>query len=220
MELVIPLSEYTDNDYLDLRYALRGFDLYLKPSSVYLIGARPTWIQGIEHIPAKDRPESPMRERNMFEKLLLYPGTEFLYGNDDHFLLQPWKEEYAWDMTLNQKYHTLPNTSHYKMTVANSLRLAPAGNNYDVHCPMVMHREYLHRLAKADWRLPWGFCLKSIYASAAKISGVRYPDLKIRGAFRTEAVRGRKWFSTSDGVVDKSLAAMNKLYSKKSKYEK
>lgn len=219
IDLVIPLSDTTTNDYLDLRYALRGFELYLKPKRVFLIGALPTWCKNVVHIEAKDNPESNMRERNMFDKLLLYPGEEFVYGNDDHFLLTPWQEEYHWDMTLTQKYHSLSIKSNYKLTVANTMRVAPLEKNYDVHCPMTFRREYLHRLKKVRWNEPFGFCLKSLYAQTARIAGVQYPDLKLREPFKTADIKDRKWFSTADGVVEQSLGVMNKLYPKKSRYE-
>lgn len=219
MDLVIPLSEHTSDNYLDLRYALRGFELYLQPKKVYLIGAKPSWAVNVAHIPAMDRPESHQRERNIFEKLLLYPGQEFVYGNDDHFLMQPWKEEYAYDGTLAQKYNEFPKGSRYKITLANTLTIAPGEKFYDIHCPMTMHREYLHRLTKCLWHLPWGFALKTLYAMTTRISGVQYPDWKLRQPFNRNNITGRKWFSSADGVVKDSIGVMNKMYPKPSKYE-
>lgn len=219
MDLVIPLSEHTPDNYLDLRYALRGFELYLKPSKIYLIGAKPAWVTGVEHIPATDRPKSHQRERNIFEKLLLYPGEEFVYGNDDHFLMQPWEEEYVFDGMLAAKYAQFPRGSRYKITLANTLTLAPTEKFYDLHCPMTMHREYLHKLIKCLWHLPFGFALKTLYAMTARISGTQYPDWKLRAPFKMSNVTGRKWFSTADGVVGESIKVMEKLYPKPSKYE-
>jgi hypothetical protein len=91
--------------------------------------------------------------------------------------------------------------------------------NHDVHCPMLMHKYILQRLERLRWEQPFGFCLKSVYAHAAQIAGVQQADLKLRRPFLKDDIAGRQWFSTADGVVEKSLGVMNKLYPKPSKYE-
>jgi len=218
-DLVIPLIEHTDNDYLDLRFALRGFDLYLKPDRVFLIGAKPAWVKNVEHIPAEDIMQNDQREANMFRKLLLYPGEEFIYANDDHFLIAPWEEQYAWDVPLLSKFYSLGRGSNYQKTVANTRLIVPQGNNYDVHCPMLMHKTMLSKLERLRWNQPYGYCLKTVYVHVSKINGVQQVDLKIRQPFKWPEIQGRRWFSTADGVVEKSMPVFNKLYPKKSRYE-
>lgn len=219
MTICIPLASETNNDYLDLRYALRGFELYVKPDKIYVIGGLPGWIQGIEHIPATDRPEAHQRERNMFEKLLLCPEDEFLYANDDHYLLTSWQEQYGWDVSLLDKFYSLSRNSNYKKTVANTIRVAPKGNNFDIHAPMIMQRSFLHRMRVCRWDLPWGMAVKSVYAQFAGIIGKQMADVKFRIPFAGKDVKDLDWFSTADGVVEKMLPLMNKLYPKKSLYE-
>jgi hypothetical protein len=220
MDICIPLQSDSPNDYLDLRYALRGFELYVNPEKIYVIGGLPEWIQGVEHIPAKDRSEPHYRERNMFEKLLLCPSEEFLYANDDHYLTYPWLEQYAWDVRLIDKFYSLSRNSKYKMTIANTLRIAPKGNNFDIHCPMVMQRNILQKMRVFRWADPWGLALKSSYALYARISGVQTEDCKFRAPFTAKELKGRSWFSTADGVVEKMVPLFDKLYPKPCKYEK
>jgi hypothetical protein len=219
MNICIPLASETNNDYLDLRYALRGFELYVKPDKIYVIGGLPGWIQGVEHISATDRPEAHQRERNMFEKLLLCPEEEFLVCHDDHYLLAPWQEQYGWDVSLLNKFYSLSRNSNYKKTVANTIRVAPKGNNFDIHSPMTMQRSILYRMRSLRWDLPFGFCLKSVFANVAGITGKQMADVKFRAPFTGKEVKDLSWFSTADGVVEKILPLMNKLYPKKSKYE-
>lgn len=219
MDIAIPLSADSNNDFLDLRYALRGLEKFVEVGKVWLIGGKPAWLQGVEHIPANDYPNTDFRERSIFEKLLLCPSEEFLYFSDDNYLLEPWREIYPYDKTILSKFYSLPRNSTYKLTVANTLRIAPQAGNYDVHAPITMHRQYLHRLKAGRWDLPHGYCLKTLYAQVARITGTEYADLKFRTAFREKDIRGRKWFSTADGIVDKVVPLMNKLYPKKSKYE-
>jgi hypothetical protein len=220
MDICIPLSSDSPNNYLDLRYALRGLELYVKPDKIYVIGGLPEWIHGVEHIPATDRPEPHQRERNMFEKLLLCPSNEFLMVHDDHYLLHPWQEQFAWDISLLNKFYSLSRNSNYKKTVANTLRIAPKGNNHDVHCPMVMNRGILLKMRVFRWADPFGFCMKSSYCSYSRISGVQMEDCKFRAPFTAKELKGRSWFSTADGVVERMVPLFDKLYPKKSKYEK
>jgi len=219
MVIAIPLHEHSDNNYLDLRYALRGFEKFMEPNKIYIIGALPSWIKGVEHIPAKDDPDTAMREKNIFDKLLLCPEDEFVYCGDDYYLLEPWQEEYAWDMLLANKLYTLGRFSTYQKTVANTLRIMPHGRNNDTHCPITMRRQILHSLKRINWLQPNGYCLQSLYCNAAAIAGVQYPDLKLRDAFAWGDIMDRKWFSTADGVVDKVVPLMELLYPHPSKYE-
>lgn len=219
MDIAIPLSEHSDNNFLDLRYALRGFEKFLNPSKVFIIGHLPAWCKNVVHIPATDNPDTAMRERNIFEKLLLCPSNEFVYCGDDYYLLEPWKEEYHWDMLLANKLYTMGRFSTYQKTISNTLRILPQGKNYDTHCPIQMKRDVLHSLKRMRWEVPFGYCLQSLYARAAGVVGAQYPDMKMRAPFKLEDVGVRKWFSTADGVVDKIKPLMNKLYTKKSKYE-
>jgi len=219
MVLAIPLHEHSDNNYLDLRYALRGFERFMKPEKVYIIGALPNWIKNVEHIPAKDVPDTAMRERNIFEKLLLCPEEEFVYCGDDYYLLESWVEEYAWDMPLAQKLYTLGRFSTYQKTVANTLRIMPQGRNNDTHCPITLKRKILHSLKRINWTQPNGYCLQSLYCNAAGIKGVEYADLKLRQPFTFGDIMDRKWFSTADGVVDKVVPVMDLLYPAASQYE-
>lgn len=220
MIVCIPLASETNNNYLDLRYALRGFELYVKPDKIYVIGGLPGWIQGVEHIPAKDRQEAHQRERNMFEKLLLCPEDEFLMAHDDHFLLAPWQDQYGWDISLLNKFYGLKRESNYKKTVANTIRVAPKGNNFDIHCPLTVRRSILYRMRSCRWDLPWGLALKSVYAQIAGITGKQMADCKFRAPFPGKEVKDLSWFSTADGVVEKVLPLMNKLYPKPCKYER
>jgi hypothetical protein len=219
MTICIPLASETNNDYLDLRFALRGFEIYVKPDKIYVIGGMPGWIQGVEHITATDRPEAHQRERNMFEKLLLCPEDEFLMAHDDHFLMAPWQEQYGWDVSLLNKFYSLSRNSNYKKTVANTIRVAPKGNNFDIHVPMTMQRSLLYRMRSCRWDLPWGLCVKSIFSQFAGIKGRQMEDCKFRTPFILKDLKGRDWFSTADGVIDKCIPLMDKIYPKKSKFE-
>lgn len=221
MDVAIPLVSYTNNDYLDLRYALRGIDLYVKPDKVYLIGGRPAWIKGIKHIQHKDTFDGKFKEKNIFDKLCMVPSDEFVYFNDDHYILQPWEEKYYYHETLLNRLYNLPRGSNYRTTVANTLRYCHKANNFDIHAPMQMTRESLIKLKKLPWGMDFGFCMKTLVANVSGITGTQYPDFKIRDklAIPYDVIRSRSWFSTADGIVECMIPFMEECYKQKSRYE-
>lgn len=218
MVAAIPLHKYSDNDFLDLRYALRGLELYVNPDKVYIIGHKPEWLTGVTHIPFEDREEGKMRERNIFDKLCMVPEEEFLYFSDDNYLLAPLEYNYYFDMPLYNKMGILPRGSNYRYTISNTIRLVGNMGNYDNHAPFYIYRNQLEKLKRFDWNAPFGYCMKTLYVAAAGIQGFQYADLKIRQEPIPD-LSGRTWFSTADGIVDKMAEQMKSFYPNPSRYE-
>ena len=153
-------------------------------------------------------------------------SNNFLFMNDDHFLLQDYEAvqfPFYYDGTLN----TFLTVTDYKHTVKNTLDYFNGASvgNFDVHSPIVYHKEYFPWLSKADWSIKWGYCIKSMYCDKNGIIGDRYPDLKINEAYSSEKIRelitGRGWFSIGDRAREGGLLkVLQELYPKKSIYEK
>jgi hypothetical protein len=222
MRVVIPLSAISDNNFLELRFALRGIAMYVPNPQITLIGALPKWCRGVEHIPATDSPETHWRERNIYRKILLAPYEEFLYTNDDHFLLRPWDNQAFHNGRIDKLLMSLTRGSIYRKTVLNTTMLYPRAMNFDVHCPVYLTRAMLAKIARVNWDKPYGYCMKSLIASACGIVGVQCDDLKIRQPIVNlqETVAERAWFSTHDHCLDRSMIEEFKLlYPKKSPWE-
>jgi hypothetical protein len=222
MRIVIPLSAITDNNFLELRFALRGIAMYVPGPQITLIGALPKWCKDVEHIPATDSPETQWRERNIYRKLLQAPYNEFLYANDDHFLLQPWTNEAYHNGRVDKLLHSLTRGSIYRKTVLNTTMLYPKAMNFDVHCPLYLTRPMISRISRINWDRAFGYCMKTVICEANGVKGVQCDDLKIRKPIVNlqETVAHRAWFSTMDGVWDKSMIEEAKLlWPKKSPWE-
>jgi hypothetical protein len=219
MVAAVPLLEHSDNDHLDLRYSLRGLEMHVNPDKVYIIGYKPAWLNNVIHIPFVDIMENKMRERNIFEKLLQVPEDEFLYFSDDNFLLGPLESPYYFDMPLYNKMAGLQRGSSYRHTISNTIRLAGNMGNYDNHAPFYIYKDQLNKLKKYDWTLPYGYCMKTLYAAVAGIQGFQYPDLKIRMHESVPSLEGRTWFSTADGIVERMKDQMDIFYPTPSRYE-
>lgn len=221
MIVAIPLLSDSSNDFLELRYALRGLQQFVSPKKVYLIGGKPSWVKEAKWIAHKDATDPKYREKNIFDKLSIVPADDFLYFSDDNFLMAPWQEKNPYDGTLLTKMYNLPRGSIYRNTIANTLKFNHRANNHDVHAPMQMNKEIINKLKKMPWGQSYGFCFKTLFCQAAGITGTPCADMKIRkgDSVGIDLLRARSWFSTADDVIDGMREVMDELYPVKSRYE-
>lgn len=227
MTLVFPLVR-ASQDCIELRYALRSM-MFLNPDRVILIGYKPKWIKNVEHYPFLDKPGIMHKEENIYNKLrfAFELCEEFLYCNDDHFLMPGFWPLAAYyngnleelrDKIKNAYRNTIDNTAQYTTLKAIS---------FDCHCPIYLKQPNFKNLEMlfppVFWR-PWGFCIKTLYIYFNKYDTVqnwyKYPDLKINGQFNPEELKNRLYFSVSDrGLTNYFLFTLEKMFPQKSKYE-
>lgn len=222
MKVVIPYIE-TNTD--ELRYCLRSIEKYIEDPEVIIIGAKPEWIKDVDYIFYKDNPTYCLKERNIFEKIIIVK-EDFFFFNDDHILLEPFdKNTYHYSGTLSSRIKEFKPSNDCRKTVENTLELYGDIKNYYRHCPMFLQRNLLDPLTQLDWNKPWGYCLKSIYCHLNNIEGNEYNDLKIRDTSTaqsiTETIEGRPYFSTDNGSYSNGMVSvLKKLFPGKSKFEK
>ena len=219
MKIVIP---YKDFNGPELRYTLRGIELFIEDPEITIIGDLPAWVKNVDHIPYNDNPELRFKERNIFEKLLLY-NHDFLFFNDDHFLLEPFsKSTYHYSGMLSE--NILQPGNHFRATIKNTLDCFGEIKNYFRHSPLFIERGKLEIIRDLDWNKEWGYCIKSIYAFLHSIEGEDYPDLKIRTHHTYAAIKKlieyRPYFSTGNYAINSDMIkVLEELYPKKSIYE-
>lgn len=206
----------------ELRYCLRGIEKFIEDPEITIIGDLPVWIKNVNHIPFKDNPELRFKERNIFQKLLLY-DHDFLFFNDDHFLLAPFNQDtYHYSGMLNEEL--LDPGNCFRQTIKNTLELWSPIENYFRHAPMFIERGKLEMIKDLDWNKEWGYCIKSIYCYLHSIEGEEYPDLKIRVLSLEPTIKrlieGRPYFSTGNYAMNGEMTkVLSELYPIKSKYE-
>lgn len=237
MDLVIPLgtgSRWEDNE---LRFALRSAEKYInKLGNVYIIGERPEWITNVTYIPAVDRPGIEWKEFNIMQKVLKacalkQLSREFIFMNDDHFLLSPMPPlPYYCCGTLESKLAARRKQDHYYYSMnntRNALQARQRGDTYfDVHAPIIYNKNLFRDVVLSyDWlAVPYGYVIKSLYCNSLDIKGTQDDDLKVRervNCFQLETLtQHRKYFSISDEAVSQDLDIyLRYLYPDKSKYE-
>ncbi len=232
MDVVIPLGRSTASNHIELRYCLRSLEKFFPDlGNVFIVGDKPSWIDRVFHLSESDQAEQSAKERNIFRKLVKavhnrLVSDDFLYCNDDHFLLQPWVEEYHFKGALFSSINFFKASNNYRKTLQNTFSILGGGQNFDTHCPITFNKtKFVNSVGNVDWSKPYGYAIKSLYCSLNEIPGSFYPDLKMTvpqdydsiGA----AIAYRKYFSTCDGAMnDAMIAKLSKLFPNKSIYEK
>lgn len=217
MKVTIPYKQVHTPE---LKYCLRGIEKFIDKPEVIIIGDLPHWIKNVTHIPYPNSRELRFKERNIYEKIMQV-CDDFLFFNDDHYLLQPYEENYHYSGTLSQTSKALSNS--FSKTIQNTIDLLGDIKSYFRHNPMFIKNEILKTI-NVDWNKEWGYCIKSIYCHEAGIEGIEYPDLKIRICQGTNAIKklivGRPYFSTGNNSIDTAMInVLNELYPFKSVYE-
>lgn len=221
MICVIPYKDYGGHE---LKYCLRGIEKFVPGAEVILIGQLPEWVKNVEHISFPDEKELCFKEKNIFLKILQVK-RDFLFFNDDHYLLQPFsKDTYHFTGRLLNKMLEY-GTNQFRYTIGNTIEIIGDADNYFRHGPIWCRHVVLEALAVFDWDVPWGYCVKSLYCHYAGIKGTEYPDLKIRIPQNIQQLKTitkhREYFSTGNHCMNKDmLVFLEETFPDKSHFEK
>lgn len=237
MDIVIPIREATHNDYAELRFALRSFEKFVPHTDIVLIGAKPKWFKNGRSFAFTESPDPKYREANIFRKLEWYvnkhnDGSEFIYANDDHFVLQPWTglPPYPVKDSLTKSITSRSSIDPYVKSIKNTASIVGHDEyDYDVHAPMCMDPELFKEcFAGVDWTKPWGYLLKTLYGRHFDYTCTT-PDYKINEPIAPSAFHNfiteleyteQPFFSTSDKAFDfVMMDILISLFPDPSKYE-
>lgn len=241
MDVLIPLGHGSRHKDLELRYALRSIAEHLSGvRHVYVVGHNPGFLGGdAKHVQLADFDAN--KESRIALKVLWACGNipglseEFLFSNDDIFLLKPAAVE---SYPSYHKGELLKSAQpEARGTYQRSLRdtyeaLVQSGVaaplHYDIHVPIRYRRDRFREL-EPWWRRSEqrqvGFVVKSVYANLNGAAGERAQDLKINRPHGAEQVRraiaGRIAFSVSDGAVRPGVdTVLAELFPSPSRFER
>lgn len=239
MNLVIPLHPWNGQD-VELRFALRSFAKFMPYDDLTIVGFKPEWLKNVNHLPFRDDPQPKYREANIYLKLQYYiqksdgMRNDFIFANDDHFLLTEFNTIPPQKGSISDTLHSRRDGDPYIKTIENTIEiLGPKALNYDAHYPMVMTPEAFQKVfigsdpmkPNVQFSRPYGFLLKSIYASCFRLTGRFTEDYKINAAandpkFLLDTLQGKEYFSTSDFAMNEAMIkALIELYPEPSKHE-
>jgi len=178
MTVLIPLKKaYGDN--IELRYALRSMDRCFEIDRLIIVGYCPAWLQGAEVIPFNDSPNGNQKENNIYGKILTGFGlsNSFLFANDDHYITESFNIDLAYSHADLITKKEICRTSLYKKTIENTINLIGNYPYFDVHCPLMFYADLFPFNLESRG---CGYCIKTVYAKAAKLSGVEHEDFKVK----------------------------------------
>lgn len=236
MDVVYVLGGGSKVDDLELRYSLRSVEKHLtNVDQVVIVGKRPEWIKDIFYIEAAD--EHACKETNIYSKILkasLCPSVsdDFLFFNDDHFLLKDYKAEefpFFYKGGLLQIMGKLPPYNKYSTCVhRTALVLKERGfaeKNFDTHTPIIYNKtKFAQIMPTYDWSQRFSYVVKSLYANSVGIEGIKEPDCKINDAPDLEElkrrIQDRSVFSIGNGAIAQGMHDLwRELYPNPSKWE-
>lgn len=235
MDVVVP---YKESGYDELRYALRSLEMYFNDvGNVFIVGDLPAWVnpRQVIHVKLGDEPGIHNKERNIMRKVLHVCSNptlseEFLFMNDDHFLLQPLDyPPYYYESNLKYKLDTRASHDHYYHSLLSTFTALKRNRKptryFDIHTPIVYNKyDFIDVMTFYNWDIAYGYVIKSLYCNTLKIPGEYMKDLKINSRLKCpdlEAmVKGRQFFSVGEQAVNVDMGIfLQYLYRTKSKYE-
>lgn len=226
-DIVIPYKE----DPGPLRYALRS----LTGHKVVLVGHKPYWVKNVLHIPCGDKEGAKYKEANIFRKLLKACHDDrvsdpFIYSMDDVFFLSPPKDEQFYQGTLDDKINRIREKGFQndylktmKQTKDALIKKGLPTLHYDIHGPTVIHKEKFLKLTEFNWKIDYGYGIRSLYGNVNAIEATSIADCKIDSPHLQdeleERVNGRSFFSCGDTINPNLKYFLEQKWSDVSEFE-
>jgi hypothetical protein len=237
IDILIPLANKPDSNFIELKYCLRSIEKYgLNVGNIYIVGAKPNWIQNVLHIPMNDPYNKVFgKARNILNKILTGCKSEisenFIMFNDDFFLLQQTDLEnypyYSSNSSIPQIMNR-PNHDTYKQTFIRTARLLNQNIiSFECHRPILFNKnKFINTFL--DIGLNYDYLIRTYYGikniTECEEIKIISSDLKINHPTTydkiKENIKDAEIFSTTDlAVNNEMLKVLEELYPNKSKYE-
>lgn len=186
-DLVVPVREGAANE--ALRYALRSWAVNLPHRRVWLVGYRPPWAHGVEHIPTHQAGRTKYANTTAAARAACeHPDVSetFLWANDDMFVMRrqeampvfhrgPVREVEAY-------YAARGNGSYLRGLRETRDLLVGLGHtdplSYELHLPMSLEKGKMLEVLEIGGHLDV-LHKRTAYGVLAGIGGTRMRDVKI-----------------------------------------
>ena len=210
----------------ELRYSLRSLR-NLPHERVWMVGHKPRWVTGVEHIPGNLILGSGGAQAIAADNLRLaceaVPTDRFVVFNDDFYVMEPLKAVPAWHAgPLIERLGTA------RGSYANALREAlrrltalgqPEPIAWTLHIPVVVTRRTLAEvvadlLTAARRMVPeW----RTMYGNLSGATGEQAPDVKVR--YRRDPLPAGPFLSSHEAALSWLLPTLRRAFPTPSPYE-
>lgn len=210
-------SRWQDNE---IRYSIRSVLKFHPDAIIHIFGEKPRWYDGL-HTYVPDA--TPYAQLNQWKKLeaACRVYEEFVYMDDDFFLLEPFEpKHYKWG-TLHEYQAGVDPRSAWGQVVVNTYKAMPDAERHLLHVPLpIISENFLKIGALYPQRYePPSLVPRQIYChheTAFEVAEIR--DCKINRTLDLERIEGRPFFSTGDNV-HRMQPLLERLYPTPSPYE-
>lgn len=227
MDIICPVRPGDRNE--ELRYAIRSWQTNLIHNTIWIVGHKPPWLTGVEHIPGNQRDNS---HANVYWNILTAcehpgPSADVLILNDDMFITEPVANVDVLYRSTLAEHLALPRVHRARNGWwANSLRTTQLALHahgiadpisYELHTPLPAGKQAMaHTLRMMQHVTPdnppqW----RSLYGNLHAIGGHQYDDCKMYGPGELK----RPYHSTEDSSFGHYSHQLAALFPQPSRYE-
>ena len=217
-------SKYND---MELRYSLRSVEKYGNPENVHIIGHKPDFIGGVNHIPYKETDNS---YTNVWNKLLVgcreIQDTNIIVMNDDFFLLKGYNFATYSDGAIPDRIKSEIINNKFRSVLTNTfktLMLCSLGTTcYENHTPMPVNLSDLYQVLMSFNR-QYPMCWRSLYGNIYGRNVSELPNIKLGLETQQAAIKlihQRPCYSVGDDFLISCDEFFDTLYPVKSRWEK
>ncbi len=203
-------SRWTNNE---IRYSLRSLEnLQLDYGAVWIIGEKPHWVRGVNHVQVKD--STRHKTANVIRKILVAchcPDIrdDFVLMNDDFYFIKPQPLRSLARRSLQElvaQFNQLPSNTYAgalgaSLTYLNAQGIAKPFN-YDIHYPMVFNSEkfigVFDHLDKNKHTMTYLSTYGNLFMSDPQIIE---KDFKVHSPSDLHRLKDSDFISSSDAVV-------------------
>lgn len=236
-DILLPLGAGSRHENLELRMCLRSIEKHIQGvRNIVIVGEeRLPWLDNVIWVFAHDNPNGWMRAHNIYRKIITglpFVSDNFLFMNDDHFLLTDYVAgEFPYYHRGQVDLQAMQNNKpqQHQMRNTGSALGDHTFLDFDIHCPVVYNKRLFKNIFS---RLPekwpeYGYGIKSFYNNHGSdlTNWVPREDLKFSEPLMKESIyrvlEGRPWFSIGDKCLRSGgmKEVLQELYPDKSKYE-
>lgn len=210
-------SKWDDNE---IRYSIRSVLKHHPDAEITIVGECPEWHTGEDHVFVPDADPCPYvnQWRKLEHACLMY--DEFIYMDDDFYLLEPLEAVHYRFGTLAEYMKNLKSTAHWGKVVRATFELLPGADRHLLHVPLpILSRNFLDIANRHPQRLKAPSLVpRQIYCHHETAFEMRDIPQKVKTR-RFYRVEGMPFFSTGNNV-NLIKHHLRNLYRKPSKYER
>ena len=239
-DLIYPVGTGSHWDNNELRYSLRSVAQNLRGvGKVWIVGERPEWLRGVEHISVQDKWGKANPTANTLSKVLAACDAgiseRFIYMNDDFFIMRPMQAENIQPLYKNDLTEWPPsywNKHPWRQRMLKTMKLLQSTGLktlcFDIHAPFPMEVTKVRELAdRFDWKTGNGLNWRSLYGN------VNYPNEAIKNNGKkivfhspkcskeiAETIKGRQFVAVGEkGLNDDMKRMLDYWFRKNCKFE-